>query len=64
MKDKLSRIRQFLIDFREHPVSSTILLLVELGVFYLVILFSVIWWCLLGLLGIVVLYMTVQWFRS
>lgn len=64
MKKKLSRIHQFLTDFREHPVSSTILLLVELTVFYLVISFSVIWWFLLGLLGIVVLYMAVQWFRS
>lgn len=64
MKEKLTRIRQVLIDFREHPVSSTILLLVELAVFYLVISVSVVWWCLLGLLGIVVLYMAVQWFRS
>ena len=64
MKEKLTRIHQFLTDFREHPVSSTILLLVELTVFYLVISFSVVWWFLLGLLGIVVLYMVVQWFRS
>jgi hypothetical protein len=64
MKEKLTRIHQFLTDFREHPVSSTILLLVELTVFYLVISFSVVWWFLLGLLGIVVLYMAVQWFRS
>lgn len=64
MKEKLTRIRQFLIDFREHPVSSTMLLLVELAVFYLVISFSVVWWFLLGLLGIIVLYMAVQWFRS
>ncbi|GAA3617796.1 hypothetical protein [Secundilactobacillus similis] len=64
MKEKLTRIRQFLIDSREHPVSSTILLLVELAVFYLVISFSIVWWFLLGLLGIVVLYMAVQWFRS
>ena len=63
MKEKLTRIHQFLTDFREHPVSSTILLLVELTVFYLVISFSVVWWFLLGLLGIVVLYMVVQWFR-
>lgn len=64
MKEKLTRIHQFLTDFREHPVSSTILLLVELAVFYLVISFSIVWWFLLGLLGIVVLYMAVQWFRS
>lgn len=64
MKEKLTRIHQFLTDFREHPVSSTILLLVELAVFYLVISFSIVWWFLLGLLGIVVLYMVVQWFRS
>lgn len=64
MKEKLTRIHQFLTNFREHPVSSTILLLVELTVFYLVISFSVVWWFLLGLLGIVVLYMAVQWFRS
>lgn len=64
MKEKLTRIHQFLTNFREHPVSSTILLLVELAVFYLVISFSIVWWFLLGLLGIVVLYMVVQWFRS